>query len=1216
MLCCWDDGRSLIISGWVAWASGYDVEGPETSDDPRLRTSLMTHPGASKRCILQNELLYYSVTSGNRPDGNRGTVLVTTGETVDSTERRQPGQVGLAPQLVSFVRKNLKFATSTTNEAHPQGIPRGGENEIPIRTDQRITTNANDQRTMTVKCSCGKQCKNPRGLKIHQARMKCLDKGSPVKRSGSLPGETQEEHGQDTPHSAQSLHSSDQANTNRSIQKRVKWPPANDKIAWQQFDEDVCGILQTTSKGAPDRRLQTMSTIIVSYASERFGLVKTDKNNTTYNKNRRANTIQELRKQLRTLRKQHKQASEEERQPLAELREILRTKLKSIRRAEGHRRRRRERARKRTSFISNPFNFTRKLLGDRRSGQLVCSAEEVNCYLSKTLSDPAKEKELGQNKCLITPAPPTSDFDLREPAWKEIQEVVRAARSASAPGPSGVTYCVYKRCPGLLHYLWKVIRVVWRRGRVADQWRCAEGVWVPKEENSRDIEQFRSISLLSVESKIFFSILSRRLASFLLNNKYIDTSVQKGGIAGMPGCLEHTGVLTQLLREAKEGRGDLVVLWLDFANAYGSIPHKLVEEALTRHHVPSRIRELILDYYNNFQMRISSGSVTSDWHRLERGIITGCTISATLFALAMNMIVKSAEVECRGPIMKTGVRQPPIRAYMDDLTVTTSSVPGCRWILRGLEKLISWARMSLKPSKSRSVVLKKGKVVNKYRFTVAGTVIPTLSEKPVKSLGKIFNCTLKDTSATREASIDLEAWLNKVDKSGLPGRFKAWIYQHAVLPRILWPLLIYDVPMSTVEALERKISGYLRRWLGLPRGLSSVALYGTSNALQLPFKGLSEEFMVSRTRETMQYRDSKDPKVSAAGVEVRTGRKWSATKELQVAEERLRQRALVGTVAKGRAGLGFFPSTRYDKTRGKERHHLLQEEVRAGVEEERRSKMVGLSQQGAWTRWENTLRRKVTWSDFWRADFYNIRFLVQSVYDTLPSPANLHIWGKSDTPSCPLCVGRGSLQHILSGCPRALSDGRYRWRHDQVLGTIADIFTSAIRASSYNPKKKKINFVRAGENPPSIQKTKACLLSTAPDWQLRVDLGSRLKFPEQIISTTLRPDMVMFSESTKHVTMWELTVPWEGNMEEAHERKLAKYQELVENCRFRGWRASCYPIEVGCRGFSGSSLCKSLTGLGLTGAQKRKALKEITKSAERASKWLWIKRASTWNAAA
>ena len=257
-----------------------------------------------------------------------------------------------------------------------------------------------------------------------------------------------------------------------------------------------------------------------------------------------------------------------------------------------------------------------------------------------------------------------------------------------------------------------------------------------------------------------------------------------------------------------------------------------------------------------------------------------------------------------------------------------------RWILRSLEKLIAWVRMKFKPTKSRLFVMKKGRMVDKFRFSIAGTMIPTLSECPVKSLGKI-NITLRDTDAVRTEVGDLELRLTRVDK--------ALIYQHAVLPRILWPLIVYDSPMTIVEAMEKKSNSYLWRWLGLPKNLNSAALYDTSNALQLPFRGLMEECVVSRTREAISYSDSKDPKVAAAGIEVRTGRIWSAKKELGNAEERLRQKALVGVVVIGRAGLGYFPNTQIHKPKEKQRRKLIQEEVRASVEEERRRKMVGLS---------------------------------------------------------------------------------------------------------------------------------------------------------------------------------------------------------------------------------------------------------------------------------
>lgn len=162
-----------------------------------------------------------------------------------------------------------------------------------------------------------------------------------------------------------------------------------------------------------------------------------------------------------------------------------------------------------------------------------------------------------------------------------------------------------------------------------------------------------------------------------------------------------------------------------------------------------------------------------------------------------------------------------------------------------------------------------------------------------------------------------------------------------------------------------------------------------------------------------------------ASIEVRTGRKWRAEKALDVAESSLWQKAMVSSLATGRAELGYFPKIQAGKTQVKERHHRLQEEVRA---EDRVSRSVGLWQQGAWT---------ITWSNIMQADFHCVQFLVQAIYDALPSPTNLHVWRKSETPFCPLCSGRG-LEHVLSCCPKALADYCYRWRHDQVLKVVTE----------------------------------------------------------------------------------------------------------------------------------------------------------------------------------
>ena len=44
----------------------------------------------------------------------------------------------------------------------------------------------------------------------------------------------------------------------------------------------------------------------------------------------------------------------------------------------------------------------------------------------------------------------------------------------------------------------------------------------------------------------------------------------------------------------------------------------------------------------------------------------GDTISVILFSSAINLIVKSAEKECKGPVMKSGVRQPLAKGFIDE----------------------------------------------------------------------------------------------------------------------------------------------------------------------------------------------------------------------------------------------------------------------------------------------------------------------------------------------------------------------------------------------------------------------------------------------------------------------------------------------------------------------------------------------------------------------
>ena len=168
----------------------------------------------------------------------------------------------------------------------------------------------------------------------------------------------------------------------------------------------MCEIIQSATKGGVEKWLSFMTTIITSLASERFGCVESRQPRRPYTANRGVNKMKDLRREIISLKKLYKRASIEERQPLEELRGTLIGKLKTLRWAEWHSRRRKERSRKRANFLSNPIGFARTLLGERRNGNLEASEEEINNYLWDIMSDPAKEQEMGINTRLIHQKPP------------------------------------------------------------------------------------------------------------------------------------------------------------------------------------------------------------------------------------------------------------------------------------------------------------------------------------------------------------------------------------------------------------------------------------------------------------------------------------------------------------------------------------------------------------------------------------------------------------------------------------------------------------------------------------------------------------------------------------------------------------------------------------------------------------------------------------------
>ena len=83
-------------------------------------------------------------------------------------------------------------------------------------------------------------------------------------------------------------------------------------------------------------------------------------------------------------------------------------------------------------------------------------------------------EEVGLEDCpeLLQPQAPKVEFEEAEPSWKEVEETLKKARAASAPGPNGIPYAVYKNCKTIME---------------------APEIGLEKRENGRELDDIRGL---------------------------------------------------------------------------------------------------------------------------------------------------------------------------------------------------------------------------------------------------------------------------------------------------------------------------------------------------------------------------------------------------------------------------------------------------------------------------------------------------------------------------------------------------------------------------------------------------------------------------------------------------------------------------------------------------------------------------------------------------
>ena len=805
--------------------------------------------------------------------------------------------------------------------------------------------------------------------------------------------------------------------------------------------------------------------------------------------------------------------------------------------------------------------FAKKILNDDNytSIEPTFTASEAEAYFDQVSS--TTPATFTRPSWMPESPSPSVQLDISAFSEEEVLQIIARLNTSSCPSPTDqIPYLVLKKCPSLLSALLHIFNTCWSVKEVPLAWKVGVLRLLGKkkaEEDPSNPKNFRPIALTSCIGKVFTSLLKDCWMAYMRSNSYLNTSVQKAFIDGVPGCTEHHLKLLSMLKEARRKHRSLCVCWLDLANAFGSVHHSLIRYSFEHYHAPPEMVDMITSLYRDLVGVITTKTWQSAPIHLQLGVFQGDPLSVLVFNTVMNTMVDTITKEhsALGYRSDASRSRTNLLQYADDTSLLADGPSSCQTLLTVIEAWLSWSGMKANMPKCVCLAI-QASTAKPYdpKLTLDGQQIPFIGDTTFHFLGAPVN--ISGTNTPREDLCEkLTTLLQKVDATLLSRQQKLLLYKMAIIPRLTWDLSISDLPISWLQnTLQPIATRFLKRWSGPARSADPNRLFLPKSNGGLELSHIVTTYKKIHAAKAGSFMCSRDSVVRAIATQdtpQEASRKRSVFRPHQEVVEVMSEDP------------GATKKRVVDRVKAK---------IQAEDTSSRLAHTTSLQVQGLTVR-EFEGRAAQNWSTVIHSlPEWHFKFALNAVTDSLPHNANLYKWKKLSSPMRQLCGEYQSLAHILNSCQKALELRRYNTRHDDVLSVIFKFAKNHM----------------------------------LPEFQITADLPGTYSFPQDIAATDQRPDIVLWS--SKAVYLMELSVPFETNMAAATARKALRYEDLRLACS-RTHHTTVITLEVGSRGYLGMEGLQELYQLLRPKAKDRRAFEvDIIRHVIAASYDIWCKR--------
>uniref|UniRef100_A0A8R1HRE5 Reverse transcriptase domain-containing protein n=1 Tax=Caenorhabditis japonica TaxID=281687 RepID=A0A8R1HRE5_CAEJA len=304
---------------------------------------------------------------------------------------------------------------------------------------------------------------------------------------------------------------------------------------------------------------------------------------------------------------------------------------------------------------------------------------------------------------------------------KEVAEALKKTKD-TAPGVDGLRYHHLSWFDPKMNLLTKLYNECRIHKKIPSHWKEAETVLLYKGGDETQAENWRPISLMPTICKLYSSLWNKRIKSVT----GVLSKCQRG-FQEREGCNESIAILRTAIEAAKGTKKSLSIAWMDLTNAFGSVPHELIEATLIAYGFPGMVTEVIKDMYNGASIRVKTKNEKSKQILIKSGVKQGDPISPTLFNICLESVIrrylKSADGhKCIGSNIK-------LLAFADDMAILSDSKTKLQQELQKMDDDCTPLNLIFKPAKCASLIIEWGKVQKDQKIKLKGQFIRSLAEQ-------------------------------------------------------------------------------------------------------------------------------------------------------------------------------------------------------------------------------------------------------------------------------------------------------------------------------------------------------------------------------------------------------------------------------------------------------------------------------------------------------